>query len=358
MYRLQEALESAIDEFLESDDPHAAERLNAGIGDMIPDVAGELAESMLRTIKKGAFTGNLQEATAERLAFEERLEAIWRRPIDLLDLFIHLSTEAGTDFNSAFREEAVSSGDAVFEALTKLHGRACQVAKEILTLLRSGFADGAHARWRTLHEIAVVACLIGEHGQDLAERYLLHQTIEQYKLACQYQKHYAALKHEPLSQEEFDELKESRDHLVEKFGAPFKRDYGWAASVIDNPTMSELEEKADLDHWRPYYKMASDNVHPNAHGAYYRLGLASHQGSMILAGPSNEGLADPGHATSISLLQVTLALLSTEADVDSPDMRPNLDCIVVSHILQSLSDEIGQAFHEAHLFVEELAGEG
>ena len=168
------------------------------------------------------------------------------------------------------------------------------------------------------------------------------------------------LNHEPLSSEELAELKTERDELLRQYGKAFGNEYGWAASVTENdsPTLTQLEEKADLDHWRPYYRMASHNVHPNAHGAYYRLGLASHQGSVILAGPSNEGLADPGHSTAISLLQVTLALLFSESDAESPDMRPNLDCIVVSHVLQSLSDEIGQAFLEVHLFVEELAGEG
>ena len=338
MYRLQEKLESKLDEFLESADPDAVNRLSAGIGDMIPEVADELAQNMLRTIKKDAFTGGLQEAKSKRLAFEERLEVIWRRPIDLLDLFIQLSTEAGASFNSTFREGAVSSGDTVFEALTRLHGRACQVASEILTLLRSGFADGAHARWRTLHEIAIVAYLVSDHGQDLAERYLLHETVQQYKLACQYQSHHQSLNLEPLLQEEFDELKERRDQLVERFGTPFGNEYGWAASVIHNPNMAILEEKADLDHWRPYYRMASHNVHPNAHGAYSRLGLASHQDSVILAGPSNEGLAEPGNSASISLLQVTITLLlGTESHVDLPGMRPNLDCIVVAHILQSLA---------------------
>ena len=41
--------------------------------------------------------------------------------------------------------------------------------------------------WRSLHEMAVVASLIQQHGQELAERYLLHENIQQYKLACAYQ---------------------------------------------------------------------------------------------------------------------------------------------------------------------------
>ena len=351
MYKLQELLESTIDELSKTlDHDIDFDQLSGNISDSIPEVADETAESMLRAIKRHAFTGGLQERTAARLAFEERLEAIWRRPIDLLDLFVHLSTEAGSDFNSEYREDAVDSGDAVFEALTKLHGRGCQVAREVLVLLRSGLADGAHARWRTLHEMAIVACLLGAHEQDLAERYLLDEMVQQYRLACQYQSHYQSLKFEPISQEEFAKLKERRDQLIAQFGPPFKNDYGWAASItgIPNPTLVHLEEKVELGHLRPLYRWASDNVHPNAHGTNYRLGLGSHQGSVILAGPSNEGLADPGHAAAISLCQMTVALLCTKSTIDS---------VVVAKILQNLVDEIGNAFLEVHLFVEALSGE-
>ena len=76
-----------------------------------------------------------------------------------------------------------------FEILFSLHGRACQVAEEVVCLLSNGFADGAMARWRTLHEIAAVGCLIRDHGDELAERYEQHQVIEAWKAALQYQRH-------------------------------------------------------------------------------------------------------------------------------------------------------------------------
>ena len=65
--------------------------------------------------------------------------------MDLLDLVIALTVEAGTEFNRKFRNEVVGSGDAVFESLTRLHARARQVSGEVLALLHAGFADGAHA---------------------------------------------------------------------------------------------------------------------------------------------------------------------------------------------------------------------
>ena len=351
MYKLDELFESTLENVLADEHPD----LDAGqVKAMLPDIAlaatDKIADQLLDQIRWTALTGGLQDHRADRLGFELRLETTWRRPLDLLDLFVHLATEAGTDFNSKFQEDGAKEKDAVFEALRWLHGRSCQVAKEVLVLLRSGYADGAHARWRTLHEIAVVACLIGEYGQPLAEKYLLHEIIQQYKMAEQFQKHCHSLNQEPMPPEEFAGLKEERDRLVTEFGKAFKEDYGWAAAVTEprHPTFANLEEKADLGHWCPYYKMASGNVHPNSHGSYHRLGLASHQERVILAGPSNQGLADPGHSTAISLLQVTLALLGTE---------PILDCMIVSRLLESLANEVGEAFLEAHLIVERVSQE-
>ena len=116
----------------------------------------------------------MKEKREYQQQFEERLRNHWQKPLELLDLLISLATEGGDEFNETFKEEAGRSNDPVFKALTLLHARACQIASAILVLLRSGYADDAHARWRTLHEISVVSIFIGERGKNVAERYLLH----------------------------------------------------------------------------------------------------------------------------------------------------------------------------------------
>ena len=313
------------------------------IGDIASDVTHDFIESssetMLNRIKQDA-PSMLKEQRQNRRQFEKRLRKRWKRPLDLLDLFISVATEAGSDFNDEFRDDAARSDDAVFEALTRLHARACQVSSEILTLLRSGYADGAHARWRTLHEIAVVSHLINEHGQDLAERYLLHNNIQVYKAARQYRKYSERINYEPMSEEEFEDIKSEHDNLVRRFGKDYKKPYGWAASAIGikSPSFDQIERHIGLDHMRPYYGMASDNVHANSHGAFFRIGLGL-ESDIVLAGASDMGLADPGHATAISLCQTTVSLLAT---------RSTASYLVVSRILMKLQNEIGRAFLEVH----------
>ena len=353
MCSFQKALESSLREISEGlghdvDIEHLAETISS----VIPELADELGDEVLASIKEDAFSVGIERHREIRLAFEQRLMSFWKEPLDLLGVFISLATEAGSDFNSEFRNESVRKGDAVFEALTRLHGKACQVSKETLVLLRSGYADGAHARWRTLHELAVVACLISKHGQELAERYLLHRRIQRYKSALQYQKHCEGLGEEPLPQEEINAFREERDWLVDRFGPLFKEDYGWAASVTHPafPNLAVLEECVDLEHWRPYYRLASDSIHPNSHGTYFRLGLSSNDEDVILAGPTYFGLADPGHSTAISLNLLTTVLLAR---------KPTMDYMVYSKVLLKLADEIGDTFLAAHHAVKaQSAGKG
>ena len=261
-------------EILSDEDPiDNLDDLKALIASEVPDLADSIAESMLTTVKKDAPAG-LREKREYQQQFEERLKNHWQKPLELLDLFISLATEAGDEFNKTCRDDAARSNDAMFKALTLLHARACQVASAILLLLRSGYADDAHARWRALHEISVVGHFISEKGLDVAERYLLHDTIQRYKLALKHRKHAEAINEEPIPRQEFEELRAERDKLVARFGKSFKENYGWAASALgkDSPSFENIEESVELEHWRPYYGMASDNVHANAHGAYYRLG--------------------------------------------------------------------------------------
>ena len=349
MFGLQESMVSTIQEMLESGqlDHHPYAELESRVTEMIPDLSDEIASLILVRIKKDLIT-ELKGHQRDRKGFQKRLRERWKCPLDQLDLLIAMNVEVGTEFNRKFRNDAVASGDAVFESLTRLQARACQVSGEVLALLYAGFADGAHARWRSLHEMAIVSSLILEHGQELAERYLSHEKIQQYKLACQYQKFSPRLNVEPLAEEILDCLKAERDELIDRFGKAFKSDYGWASLVVGNerPTMSDIEQYAQLDHFRPYYRMASDNVHPNSHGAYFRLGLhPSQQGMVLLAGPSNMGLADPGHSTAISLLQVSTSMLAT---------RSVFDCAVTMKILEKLTDEVGEAFVKVHQELESI----
>jgi len=303
---------------------------------VVPKIVKVTAREILQILKQD-LGKLLKERSKDRENFEKRLHEVWGKAFNLLEMLVHLSLEAGDDFNREFREEMALERNFVFEALTRLQARACQVASEVLTLLKSGYADGAHARWRSLHEIAVVSLFIDKYGNEVAERYLLHDNVESYKAARLYQKYHDRLGVEPLAPSEMEELESIYNALLERFGSDYKYQYGWASTALGKakPTFRDLEEDVSLDHLHPYYKLASHNVHANPKGVFFRLGLYPESTDMLLAGPSNTGFADPAHGTALSLSQVTITLLT---------MRPNIDRLVFSEVLLMLTDEIGEAF--------------
>lgn len=99
----------------------------------------------------------LREHKAIRDGFERRLQQRWGPALNLYECVYVCCLEAGESFQNKHGDSARQSVDAKFSALTLLHGRSCMVTSEIYGLLRTGHAAGAQARWRTLHELAVVA---------------------------------------------------------------------------------------------------------------------------------------------------------------------------------------------------------
>ncbi len=311
-------------------------RLEAQMNKAIPQIVSRTAGLLQKALRRRA-QGMLLERRKDRNAFEARLNRRWRKALDLLEMIIAIATEAAADLNQEWHPIASTENDYAFEALIRLHARASQIASEVLTLLRCGYADGAHARWRFLHEVVVVALFISERGNDVAERYLLHDAVESYKAADQYQEYAPLLGYEPLTQEEFREVKERRDAVIQRFEKSYGEEYGWAADALKKKGVkfSDIEKAAGLQHLRPFYKMACHNVHANPKGLFTKLGLHPGGPDYLLAGPSNFGLADPGHGTAISLSQITSALLLK---------KESLDSLVICQILQRLQSQCGEAF--------------
>lgn len=327
-------------EINDEDINEAVNTLMSALKDEYPTIVEEIADLMLEQIKRNA-TSQVLGYRKERKAFEVRLEKHWRLPLRLLEIFHMIVLEAGEEFNKHYRSAGSADNDIVFDVLTRLHARACQIGSEVIVLLKAGLADGAHARWRTLHEVAIVAMFIDKHGQDVAERYLRHGIVESYKGALQYRKHYVELGLEPLADEDFDKIQSEYQKALTDFGLEFKSEYGWAASALkkNRPTFSDIEEAVNLEKWRGHYKMASHNVHANPKGITFKLGLSRNGRDILLAGVSNRGLADPAHGTALSLLQITSTLLLTKS---------NIDTLVRCRILMKLEKEIGDEFLKVH----------
>jgi hypothetical protein len=327
-------------EFSEAEADELVNKFSSSLSEAIPAMVESSAEVFLKELRR-KLSSRVKAGVKDRRWFEKRRVKVWQKPFELFEFFLSVVIEVGAEFNDHYRETAAKEGDLVFEVLTRLHARACRIGSEVMALMRSGFADGAHARWRTLHEIAVVSIFISKHGKQVAERYLDHEIVESYKSAVQHQKHCEALRCPPIPQEEFEQIKIEYENAVKRYGSAFKTDYGWASSILrkERPFITDIEANVELEKWRPYYKMASRTVHANVKGITKSLGLPPGEGHILFAGASDIGFADPAHGAAISLLQITTTLLTS---------KPNVDALIRSSVLRTLEKEIGEEFLKTH----------
>jgi hypothetical protein len=313
-----------------------------------------------RIVRQGAKILRGRRVRAQ--GFQERLYSRWAHPLDLYELCLYVAQNCGDYFNRQFRPKAAVQNDFQFEALIRLHAGAARVAGEIYALLLSGYASGAHARWRTLHEIAVTALFIAQADKETAERYVHHRFVKSYEDALHYQKHAGKLKTKPFTQREMQRIKKDYDAVLARYGADFRQSYAWARPALlrHDPKLKgnkigfdHLQAAVNVQHWTPDYRMASHAVHPSA--TFIRFSLGSREDiPVMLAGPSNADLADPGQGALNSLAHATAALLTYESQSDSLEHlehRVSLSAMVFA--LKGLSDFASAEFVKVHRELED-----
>jgi hypothetical protein len=202
------------------------------------------------------------------------LESRWGKPLGQMRMLLTMAREWG-QWAYTRQNSSKSTGKVVLkDILTRQHARACQVTDEILCLLENGFADGAMAGWRTLHEIAVVASVISRHGEEIAKRYLAHQAVESKRAMTRYLDCYRQLGYKPLPVREMKKIERDYDAVIAKYGQVFKTDWGWAAEHLKKkrPSFTDLEAEAGRAEMRSYYQMGNDNVHAGTKSIVRKIG--------------------------------------------------------------------------------------
>ena len=295
----------------------------------LPECSKMVRKSLNKNAKK-----MLKSQREEHGLFKLRLYDRWEKAIDLFECLIKASEEAGIEHCDKLFSKSDESNDFKHEAVIKIHARSIQIAKEILALIKSGFADGANARWRSLHELSVTCLFLTENNNEVSKRYLDHEIVKIYKEAKDYNLVYKKLGYSPISSKEFNQIKKNYDELIEYYGKGFKYRNGFEwipESILSNRNFRALEEHVKVDKLHPFYNLSCNSVHGGARG-FYRLGLMDNfQDKILLTGPSNYGHADPIQNTTISLIHISTSLLTLEPDFDS---------LLKVHILNSYSHEI------------------
>lgn len=280
----------------------------------------------------------------QRGLFRRRVRRVWGRAIDELTHLVLRCRELGA---ASVQDRSL---DRLDQALVYSWARGCQTALAISSLLEDGFADDAHARWRTIHELNIVAQFLRQHGDPIVERYFAHVDVKNYNVSLEYQRCAPALGYPLEDPSVIATLKAKHDTAVAKFPGLADGDWAWARPALTTlppkkrARFTHLEASVGLEKWRAHVGMAHHNVHAGPHGALFRLGLPAGTSAIAIAGPSLHGLADPGHATGISLVQLTLQLvMPRSAESDADPMH-----VAAGGALLPLLDGVGRLFATAH----------
>jgi ribosomal protein S17E len=223
--------------------------INVVAKENLPKLSHEFFKSLNKNSKK-----MLGDQRKYQRKFEKRLCERWKTPFNLLECLIRISLESGEEHTNKLSKTIDNTNNFKREALIKIHARALQISNEILVLLKSGYADGANARWRSLHELAVISFFLLDNNNDVAKRYLEHEIVKTFKEAKDYRAYYKKLGFPPIEIKEFNKIKREKEKLCKKYNDRFQDDYGWIpSSLLKDRNFKALEKLVKLDKLRPFY---------------------------------------------------------------------------------------------------------
>ena len=326
---------------IDFDDADMAE-LQAGIdrlADEFPAIVEELSVKLAEEIVSGLRQQWDETRPVEELAesMRSRVSKDWGKAIDALRMLLSLCAQEGHEFN--IRQLKSKQVKLCEEARARLHIRGCRIAEEILLLLEYGHKEGAQARWRTLHEIAVAATLIKEGGDVLAERFYDSEFVEKKSLLKDIHRAASAGGEPRVPVAEAKEIERNFARVIAKYDKSFQGMYGWASGQLGlpkDPKFYDLMGVAGSLSLKDRFRIASSDNHVSV----ATLSQPIHQWdpTTLIPGSFAPGFEGPGVDTAQAIVQLTAALYDEPWD---------LDRLVLMRAMVQLRDEIATLWHQA-----------
>ena len=204
--------------------------------------------------------------------FSSHQEQLWGKCFAASQTMYTITIEAAENITKYIdknaNEEEKETRKFTFLALQHIHGRACQMFLEILTLLRNGFGDCAYARWRSMYELNCIAYFIKAQGEQIAKQYF----------------------------EQSQRGNAEKDTFAWTAGAINKR-----GKTIEIKSVAAIETFCEMgDIWHEQYKLACLVTHGTPEGTFKRMSTYKTQ-NIIPVGRSDYGIAVPAEHSAISL---------------------------------------------------------
>jgi hypothetical protein len=290
------------------------EEFNAHFESKLPEVIKSVTTLVMDEVFRYC-TSNTSDLKKWDRKIKRRISRRHHSGLKLFAAFIELNHKISSGTYYKFHQQFNEFNDQLkLDILIANHVRACQIANEVRVLVANGYADGAHARWRTLHEICVTFLFLYDNDYQTVQMYNDYEVIEKWKKAKEYRETYEQLNFEPLEETEWQALELDRQTLLDKYGKDFGDSYGWFINHMPKGrrNFKELEKLAGQNHFRAVYGWANENVHAGVSGVKERLGLREQDQHHFLIGPSDYGFLDPIQYTAASLAEMSHTLLAME----------------------------------------------
>jgi hypothetical protein len=287
-------------------------------GKLIDDKLPELLKSITRGLMEVTYKYCLDKKSDLKNREKEintKIKKNYGFGIQLFEGFLELNSKISSmTYDKYYKSFDTYQDHIKLDALVANHVRACQIANEIKILVKNGFADGAHARWRTLHEISVIFLYLYNSDYETIEMYNDYEVIETYRKANEYNECCEELGLESIEDSEIENLNQKRDFLISKYGKEFTENYGWTMKDLPKGRRNfrELEKFVNLNHLRAIYTWSNESIHGGVSGIKTKLSLRENEQHYFLTGPNDCGFIDPIYFTSVSLSEMSNAFLNME----------------------------------------------
>jgi hypothetical protein len=350
--RLNQAAHAAFDRVFEEQAARDPDGFAARWGKLISDgaidtlfndVSEEITDDVYATLQK-ATPRLVRGLRRDHRRLARLMVKVWGLADHAFQASNYIGYELGRDIATSSREH----GPKVL-ALLGAHGRALRTAGEIRHLAMSGFHAGAAARWRSLHELAVLIGVLNTADPEVSRRYLDYARIENLRDMEQYQLHAEALGRKPFDAEVVEQAEQLAAEVVERSGEEMRKENGWAFPLFPEKkrvTFIDLESLAGLGHLRPFYRLGNNHIHSGPRAGELNLSDVTRRGTpAITVGATVFGdIAETCHGAMISVHQATAGLVSAHL---SDKSEASLDLLVGLMAQARFVKDAGELWGEA-----------
>lgn len=331
----EETLQAIIDGLAEAMADVSDEVIKTA-SEAIPDALAEVAKLVGDHLSKQAFEHALQlRDSHSRRA--DAVQCLWGPVIDQLDFIRHIVLE--WNYSAVDLRKGAYSNRHISFALNRLVARAYEIIGEIIALTRAGYADGALARWRSLHEVCVVAIFIAKQSDRCAEMYLAHHCIEELRLLNGNKTSGTSSVGHIHRDRHIRNLRIHKAAMISRFGSAFGTDYGWASVELgrNKTTFRDLENHVGLETLRRGYQQANSIVHGGGLATLTRISLGANKVGGTAVPPAY------GCEVAISYATASLSMMIAELcdGIESTDLLTM--SLVIHNSGRKLREEINQS---------------